>query len=348
MILLIKNKLLVIVQGGVDTFIKDLNNEWSKGERVTKKNLPQVTKKDLIPFSLRNFFGIAQLLRSSISIIRYLNRKDYKILFIEWGSYIFAIITYILKLIKINKPVLVRMHRYEIFEPLLYRIDFSNVTKIILVSEYTKDELLKRLPHLEDKIVVIPNGIEEKGFYPAPNKKITFKIGILGRLSSEKRLDLLIEIMKKIDDKRIKIHVGGDGDMKTTLIKKINDNGLSNRIILDGYISKVREWFNDKDLIINNSDVESFGVALIEGMACGVIPLMRGWDAAKYVFPEEFILPYDENAFVNEMVKKILDFYQLEEMVVKQKRDFVRKYVVERYTLKIQLERFDSLFKSLI
>lgn len=336
MIYVIPDFLLIFVEADMDHFIKELLINWKKDRDLIRHNF-------FIPrgnYFKRKFTN----LRNILMMKNHIRKENYEILFVEWGK---GLLKHITTRFKIKRPLITRMHRYEIYEETLFEINFNKVDRIILVSEFIKRELLKRIPGLEEKIVIIPNAVNLKEFYPDEKQEKSYKICALTSLIDVKRIDLIIDAMKYINNKSIKLHVGGDGELETELRNKIKQENLEDQIILDGRITKVREWFKDKDIIINSSNIESFGVSLIEGMACGVLPLVRGWEAAKEIFPNEFILPYKEDDFVKSLVSRIDEFYQLENGQMNEKRRLVMDLVTKKYSLKQQLQRFNDLFRSL-
>jgi len=336
LIYLIPNFILVIITHN-DYFIKDLLKIWSKESKLFRYDL-------LKPET--NFFkrGI-RTLKNLILINRILRETDYKLVFFEWGSSLFGLIS---RLLQIKTPVIVRLHRYEIYEKHLYRVDFHKIDKIILVSDFMRDEFLKKFPNLEPKTTVIPNTIKFDAYYPPKTKKITHNICTLSHLIDLKRIDLVIDTMKRIKNPKVKLYIGGDGPLLGQLKKKIKKDNLEHKVFLDGRITKVREWFEDKDIIINASEIESFALTLVEAMACKVIPFIRGWNAAKNLYPKDFILSYNEYQFIDSLSQHIDEFYTLSENQQITQRNFVRELIKSRYTIAQQIKYFDKIFTSLL
>jgi len=337
MIYLIPNFLLLIIESDNDHFIKDILKKWKEGKGLYRYEL-----------SSGNGNFIKRLLNSLKNLILIKNLIDnanYQFVFFEWGSTLLRRVT---NLFKIEKPVVARIHRYEVFEKRIYKINFNEINKIILVSEYIKKVFLKKFPNLEGKIVLIPNAINLDKFYPDPDKKKNFKICTLSFLEERKRIDLVIEAMKFIKNPTIKLHIGGVGNIGTQLKNRIQYEKLEDRVFLDGKIDNLQEWYRDKDIIINSSENESFGVSIIEAMACEVIPFIRGWGAAKYLYPKEFILPYHEQKFIKSLSGQMDNFYQLSDVIQDSERKLARNFVLKNYSLEKQVQNFNSLFHSLL
>jgi glycosyltransferase involved in cell wall biosynthesis len=52
------------------------------------------------------------------------------------------------------------------------------------------------------------------------------------------------------------------------------DTGMVKNIELIGYVENPEEYMRDSKYIINSSRVEGFGLAIIEGMSCGAVPVI--------------------------------------------------------------------------
>lgn len=320
-----------------DYFIKDLLKIWSKDSKLLRYDLLKPGRNIVKRFlnSIENLLIIKRILENT----------NYKIIFFEWGA---GLLVRILRLFQIPIPTIARFHRYEIYEKSLHKINFNRLDKIILVSKFMRKELVRKIPNLKQKTIVIHNSIRLDKFYPPENKKLNFKICTLSSLVNVKRLDLILSAISLIKNPNVKLYIGGNGPLKNQIEKSIKQSNLENKVFLDGWIYNSREWFEDKDIIINASDIESFGLALIEGMACGVIPLIRGWNAAKDLYPKEFLLPYDETNYVSTLAQRIDEFYNLMEAYQDLMRNSVRQYILKYYSFEKQIQNFDNLFASLL
>lgn len=151
---------------------------------------------------------------------------------------------------------------------LLYRHCLSG---IIANSEATKKTILQNNNDLfpSDKIEVIYNGI----FF---DEIVEFKqninsipvIGMLGRLSFQKRFDLFIDIAHILKSRGIicSFVIGGDGELRSSIEKKIKALGMENDIILTGFIDDPDSFMKKIDIFVLTSEWEGFGYVLAEAM----------------------------------------------------------------------------------
>ena len=122
---------------------------------------------------------------------------------------------------------------------------------------------------------VISNGVS-KSFVPMEVKRDDDKINILmiGRFAQEKRQDLIVNAVyhSKYRDK-IQIYFAGKGPQ----LEKIKRLGrkLPNEPIIGFYTEKeLVELINKMDLYIHAADLETEGIAALEAIACGIVPII--------------------------------------------------------------------------
>jgi 1,2-diacylglycerol 3-alpha-glucosyltransferase len=132
-----------------------------------------------------------------------------------------------------------------------YRSDIHAISNG--VSEYFKPMEVERPAELKDKYIIM----------------------MTGRLSGEKRQDLLIKAIghSKYNDK-IQLILCGQGPRERQykkLAKKYLKNPLQFKFLSQ---HELRDTINMSDLYVHASDVESEAIACIEAFACGVVPVI--------------------------------------------------------------------------
>tara|TARA_R110002050_G_scaffold154366_7_gene282268 strand:+ start:1042 stop:2121 length:1080 start_codon:yes stop_codon:yes gene_type:complete len=140
------------------------------------------------------------------------------------------------------------------------------------VNKYYKIVVFQHLENAwqTDNIKVIHNPI---GFeIPAKSASLTKKVAIaVGRISYEKGYDMLIEIWNLVIKKHPEwqLHVYGEGNSKH-LQKQIKKLAISDSILFFKPTLNIKEVYLNASMLLNTSRYESFGLALIEAMACGL------------------------------------------------------------------------------
>lgn len=147
------------------------------------------------------------------------------------------------------------------------------VDKIIFPSHSLKNETMNKLG-LKPSLV-IQNGFDADLFYlnNEESKNVTERIRLVsvGRLINIKGHDILLEVMSKLES-RFSLHLVGSGDLKNKYDDYVENKHLSDRVQLVGEVHHplLRELFQTCDIGCMPSRMESFGIALIEMMACGL------------------------------------------------------------------------------
>jgi glycosyltransferase involved in cell wall biosynthesis len=91
-----------------------------------------------------------------------------------------------------------------------------------------------------------------------------FAIGFIGRLASEKRPELLTGAIRHLDRRRFRLVVAGDGPAR------LGDYGQTDRVLRLGWRDDVADILAALDCLASPSEVEGFGLSMVEAMAAGV------------------------------------------------------------------------------
>lgn len=114
----------------------------------------------------------------------------------------------------------------------LNRFLFKNINGVIAVSESIKNDLIKNFPHLKDKIIICPNGLDlEENYTKAEaRKKLGMDLGkkavvYTGSFQDWKGIETILEAAKKLSD--IEFYFVG-GEKKGDFSKNIHFMGMRN------------------------------------------------------------------------------------------------------------------------
>ena len=152
----------------------------------------------------------------------------------------------------------------------------------IAVSDWTKKRL-EALGVPENKITVIPNGIDLKRIHGIEPESCKNSVGLegkiydiifAGRLIKEKNVDVLLKavVLLKADFPDLRCCIVGDGPEKAALVELAKKLEVSENVTFAGFqeygalIGKIKA---SKVLVLPSSR-EGFGMVVIEAFACGV------------------------------------------------------------------------------
>lgn len=205
-----------------------------------------------------------------------------------------------------DQTLIVRFHRFELGTPYPQRIQIENVDKIVTVSEHMASHLAQAYQWPANKIMVIPNSIDCALLDRPKTKSARFNLGMLGALPMLKRLDLAADLLEVLRDKdpRFMLHIKSkmpwdmpwiwNSGKQFSFYEKIFDRFRRNNLLrgavqIDHHGPDVARWFQKIGWILSTSDVESFHLAGIEGMASGATPVVKDRLGAKDIFPEKYV-----------------------------------------------------------
>ncbi|MCS6837098.1 MAG: glycosyltransferase [Anaerolineae bacterium] len=119
----------------------------------------------------------------------------------------------------------------------------------------------------------ISNLVNTAFFHDAPMPPMNpFIFAAVGSLVAVKNFPLLLRAFHQaFAGQNVLLRIGGDGPQRRALERLIAELGLSRQVSLLGRLSRtqVRELFQQSHCVVSSSHIETFGVTLIEALACG-------------------------------------------------------------------------------
>lgn len=155
------------------------------------------------------------------------------------------------------------------------REGFEKADKVIAVSNYTKNTVVREYNISPEKVEVVHNGAKappsvcnkelELSHLKAQGKKLVIWFG---RVTLQKGVDYLISAAEKVvkHDKNIMFIIAGSGDMKNKLMQHVAYKGLSDKIIFTEFLRgpELQCLIDAADLYVMTSVSEPFGLAPLE------------------------------------------------------------------------------------
>lgn len=146
----------------------------------------------------------------------------------------------------------------------------AGLDAFVTVSEADARQYRTALPDVPTRIVCIPNAVPAPGVEPSTRRSKT--VVAAGRLMSVKRYDRLVEAFAKAtaDHPDWTLRLYGRGPEKPRLRELIDGLGLHGRAFLMGPVSPIATEWAKGAIAAVSSDMESFGMTIVEAMHCGV------------------------------------------------------------------------------
>lgn len=154
----------------------------------------------------------------------------------------------------------------------------SESDQIIVCSHYMREELLTNFYLTEEKIAIVPNGIEQVDvkedlieIYPfLKNRKYVFSVG---RMVREKGFETMIEAAQiaKESGREIYFVIAGKGPMLERYRKLVSEQKLVHFVAFIGYVTDVERnaLLMKSEIAVFPSLYEPFGIVALEAMILG-------------------------------------------------------------------------------
>ena len=184
---------------------------------------------------------------------------------------------------------------------------------VLAVSNALKDEIINtKIPNIEEKTKLHWNSVDVNKFKTTKNnenkfrKELTHEFNIaadkpiilfVGNIIKRKNVDLLIEAKKQMATKANLVIVG-DGPHLEALKKKCENDYLDGKldnVYFTGSRRDVEDIIPSCDLLVLPSLTESFGLVLIEALACGKPVIGSNIGGIKEIITEDVGLLIDPN-----------------------------------------------------
>lgn len=194
---------------------------------------------------------------------------------------------------------------------LLGRAALAKFDKVIADSKNDYTIFRKIAP--KEKLVLIENGVDVEKFLGLKPKLGSKKIIFIGRLSKNKRVDLLIKafgIAAKNEPAARLYIAGGDWEkILPELRKSAKESSAEDKIVFLGKVSdaKLMKRMSECAFFASASRYEGFGISTIEAMAAGLVPILQPNESFKEFVSDGkngFLADFDSTEKAAEKIKK--------------------------------------------
>lgn len=220
-----------------------------------------------------------------------------------------------------------------------------NACCIISVSNALKAEI-DQIFHRP--VSVIPNFVDVDKFKISgtkPGDKLN--IGFLGGFESKnKGMDLLLKSASLLHKNSFILHIGGDASVIDAFKNMAKGFGIEENCKFYGEISRneIADFYSNLNLFVLPSRYETFGIVLIEAMACG-IPVI----ATRCGGPQEIVTQSTgmliEKDNPEELAKAIIS---MSENLGSYNKEAIRSYARETFGQQVFIEKISNLYQEIL
>jgi N-acetyl-alpha-D-glucosaminyl L-malate synthase BshA len=162
-------------------------------------------------------------------------------------------------------------------EAIRYGIEGSDI--VTAVSDSLRDQTYE-LVGADKRIETVYNFVDEREYQVKDAKHLKQELGIgekekilihVSNFRNVKRVEDIVETFHKVHDQvDAKLLLVGDGPEMGRIVQLVNKLELDTDVLFLGKRDNLSELYNISDLKLLMSEKESFGLVLLEAMACGV------------------------------------------------------------------------------
>jgi glycosyltransferase involved in cell wall biosynthesis len=175
-----------------------------------------------------------------------------------------------------------------------------------VVSNNLKESIISKFPHLKNKVDVLPVYVDVLSLantYPGRDIKKDFPrwshiVLMASRLSSEKRIDTALKVLKKVLIKfpLAGLVICGEGEEDKNLKCVVAELNLGQNVAFLPWQKDLASYYKTADIFLSTSEYEGYGMTMIEAGASGCAMVVT-----KVGIASSEIFKNNENCFVCEV-----------------------------------------------
>lgn len=259
------------------------------------------------------------------------------------------------------------LHKTATFLPIKIRkfieqYSLNNSQKIAVLSKFTKNKLVDTHNIPNEKILMIPGGVDLKKFYPNDSKTairkqlkipqekvIIFTVrNLVQRMGLENLIIAFYELTKVAND--IQLVIGGCGPLENGLIALTRSFGIEHQVHFTGFISdeKLPLYYQMADLfVLPTKELEGFGLVTLEAMASGLPVLGTPVGGTKEIlgkFDSSFLFKGIDPNSMSELIMEKYKLIKRNSQKWKQISQQCRNFVERNYSWEKNIDALEELF----
>jgi glycosyltransferase involved in cell wall biosynthesis len=201
----------------------------------------------------------------------------------------------------------------------------------------------------EQQIDVLPNVVDTDFFTPGPDipPDQPFTVAVICRLVPHKRIDVLLRAFAQaFQGQPVHLNIGGDGKQRAAWERLAQQLNIAAQVTFLGALSReqVRDLIRRSHAVVSSSDVETFGVTLIEAMACGkpVISTRSGGPELFVTASNGLLVPKgDPAALADALAQLVRDYARFDQAAI-------RADTVARFSEAAFIEQTEQIYQELV
>ncbi|MCA9362987.1 glycosyltransferase family 4 protein [Candidatus Kaiserbacteria bacterium] len=277
----------------------------------------------------------------------------------DWTSYLAGVAAKLAT----GKPLVLHVHATSFdqaasnnVDPAIFKIEreaFAMADKVVTVSGYTKNIIVKKHEVPAAKVEVVHNGCHPEDLpRQAPalaelkkqGKKVVLYVG---RITIQKGVDHFVRAARRVvdNDPNVMFVICGSGDMTHQIIELVGSLGLSKNFIFTGAL-----WFDDRDRLMQSVDLvvmpsvsEPFGLVPFEALQNGTPSIISKQSGAAEVLSHALKVDFWDTEEMANQILSSLRYPVMRQQLVKE-----GKWQMFNMTWRHAAEKVKRVYQSLL
>jgi glycosyltransferase involved in cell wall biosynthesis len=199
-----------------------------------------------------------------------------------------------------------------------------------------------------NKILKINNGVDITDINRTKGHNVDINLLIISRLVIQKNINIVIEAMELLDNKKVKLSIIGEGGEFSKLEGVIHELNLQNRVQLLGKIdnNKISQFLLTADIFIQASDYEGLPHSVLEAINYEVPILSTEVGGCKDLLNDGergFIIPIPPDKKI--IAKNITYIIDNKDEATK-RADAAKVFISKEYSFLVQANQYMKIFQQ--
>ena len=179
-------------------------------------------------------------------------------------------------------------HKYFRESSMLNKIRFLMAEFVLKYSDRVRvvsERIKKSIESYSKNIDVLPIKMEIfQGQSLEIKKLFPFMLIMVCRLEKEKNIEMVLKVLKNLNNKDMGLCLVGDGSERNRLEKMAQNMGIFEQIYFAGWQNNLTPYYQMADAFVSTSFYEGYGVSTIEAASCGLPLILSDTGVAGEVF----------------------------------------------------------------
>jgi glycosyltransferase involved in cell wall biosynthesis len=241
--------------------------------------------------------------------------------------------------------------RLKTIRNLYRRVGLPAAEALVVPSQRLERIALAKWAQPRERLKRVPNGIPVQRF-AAPTRAIPglegrdgrLVVGTVAGLRAVKNLPRLVRVFAAAAPADALLVIVGEGRERRRIEAEAATAGVSDRLVMPGFMADPSQWIGHFDLFALSSDSEQFPISLVEAMAAGLPCVSTAMGDVAEMVAEENRFAIGDEAVMTSAMARLLDDPGLRRSVGSANR----RLAVSHYDERVMISRYAALYDAAI